>query len=504
METNRFRCHASVILENLGTMFWFVVLMLFTSLDEYSEIIQMVLNGEITIFQALISMGVFLAVILIVLAYNWVVWLKTWIVIDEEAIVVERNLLNRKVNTIGMKNISNINMEQNIFERIVGTYKIKLDTNSSTTANETDVKIILSKEKALWFKEQVMKRMQEETGEIEQQTMDYDVEYTMKDIILHCVYTANPVSVLFCIGFLASCFVSLQMFRSGASLVDGMVQILGGVFAVFVVAVSAIQSLIKDFFVYYGFKAKRQEDKIYLAHGLLKKRHYTLAVDKINAVKIVSPVTSRILGRQYVQVICVGVGDEKNENSMLLLSERKEEMERKLSLLLPEYVVEQPVLQSRHKKSLWMEWVSILILICIFGGLGVLAGICNLLSIPSLLARILIVICSIFMIFVSIFGTIMRCRTCKISLGKQSLLIVNGTYGKASIWIPYAKIQELDYAQGPLARHFGYAKGLVFILAASLDSFHATTYFDKAVFDEIQNRMLMRKGRRIDEKKTEE
>ncbi|MBO5087251.1 MAG: PH domain-containing protein, partial [Lachnospiraceae bacterium] len=177
MEQNKFRCHASVIVENLGGAFWFIVLMLFSSLDNASELFTLLMEGEITLFQALAGTGVVLVIVAVILIYNWVVWAKTWISIDNEAIVIEKNLLNRKVNTIGMKNISNINMEQNVFERIVGTYKIKLDTNSATTADQTDVKIILSKDKAEWFKQQVMQRMNEDVEELVVDAEEYDVEY---------------------------------------------------------------------------------------------------------------------------------------------------------------------------------------------------------------------------------------------------------------------------------------------------------------------------------------
>lgn len=493
MEQNRFRCHASVILENLGGMFWFIVLMLISSLDEYSDIILSLLAGDVTIFQALISMGVFFAFILIVLLYNWIVWSKTYISIDDEAIVVERNLLNRKVNTIGMKNISNINMEQNIFERIVGTYKIKLDTNSSTTANETDVKIVLSKEKALWFKKQVMLRMKEDTKEPVQTALEYDVEYTPKDIVMHCLYTASPIAVLFCVGVFAGCYISFRIINDNVSLMSAMINLLGGIFATVIVVGSIFQSLVKDFFVYYGFKARRQDNKIYLTHGLLKKRQYTIAVDKINGVKMVSPVVSRIFGRQYVQVICVGVGDEKNENSMLLLSEKTSDMEKKLALLLPEFVIQQPGLLSRHKNSMWKEVISMIIVILLFGTVSVLFGGINILGIPNMFWRILIFAVCVIIILYIFTGTFLQYKTSKIGLEDHNLLIVNGSFSKVSIWIPYSKIQKLDYTQGPLARHFGYAGGVVYILAATFDSIHTTSFFSQEVFEEIKKRMLVRR-----------
>ena len=82
------------------------------------------------------------------------------------SIVIEQNTLNRKKNTIGIKNISNVNTEQNLFEMLLGTYKVKLDTNSLSTADKTDVKIVLKKAQAEWFKNAVMSLMEETPGKI--------------------------------------------------------------------------------------------------------------------------------------------------------------------------------------------------------------------------------------------------------------------------------------------------------------------------------------------------
>lgn len=496
MEQNRFRCHASVIIENLGGAFWFIVIMLFSSIEDSAELFSLLLQGEITLFQALAGVGVVFGIVVIIVVYNWVVWSKTWISIDNEAIVIERNLLNRKVNTIGMKNISNINMEQNIFERIVGTYKIKLDTNSATTADQTDVKIILSKSKAEWFKQQVMFRMNAEDEEVIEETQAYDVEYKAKDIIMHCVYTANPVAVLICIAFIVGCAVALQFVDTGAALVDGFINVLGSVITILIVIGSVFQSLIKDFFVYYGFKARRSDNKIYLSHGFFKKRQYTIAVDKINAVEIVSPVVSRILGRQFVKVICVGVGDEENENSMLLLSEKAEDLQEKLSILLPEFVIRQPEIIPRDKHSIWGDVISISIHVLIWGAVAIVVGAMDVLEIETVWIRALIVIACICILLLLLLGTYLNFKTCGIGMTEDNLLIVMGGYGKTLTWVPYAKIQELEYSQGPIARHFGIANGIIYILAATLSSIHATSYFELQVFDEIHKRMLQRKGNR--------
>ena len=334
MKQDKFRCHFSIVFENLGSAFWFIVMCFVTQIDNLTEIewSQLKKGGETAADVLYIGIGL-LAVILLVFFIQCIKWAKTWILIEEDAIIIERRTLKRISNTIGIKNISNINMEQNLFERLVGTYKIKLDTNSRTTADSTDVKIVLSKTKAIYFKEQIMLYMNEQNEKTDEVQEEYDIFYTVKDIIFHCFYTASIASVIILAGTLLGCIVGIRSFRTGAFVVDGLVNVIGSVAAIIVILGSALQGLVQDFFIYYGFRAARRENKIYLQHGLFKKRQYTLAVDKINAVQVISPTFSRLWKRQYVKIICIGVGDEKNEDAMLLLSESREDMYRKLFFL---------------------------------------------------------------------------------------------------------------------------------------------------------------------------
>ena len=78
--------------------------------------------------------GILAAGLVIVLGWQTLIWAKTYISIQDNVLIVERNTLNRKRNTIGLSNISNVNLEQNVLEMIFGTCKVKLDTNSLSTA----------------------------------------------------------------------------------------------------------------------------------------------------------------------------------------------------------------------------------------------------------------------------------------------------------------------------------------------------------------------------------
>jgi len=134
MSKEKFRCHPSIILEKTCGVIIALFFIFFRNLDDLQEIVKDGFSGE-----NLLILGIIMGLLILILIYNIMVWAKTFIAIEENTIVIQRNTINSKENTFGIRNISNVNLEQNIFERIIGTYKIKIDTDSLSTANSTDI-----------------------------------------------------------------------------------------------------------------------------------------------------------------------------------------------------------------------------------------------------------------------------------------------------------------------------------------------------------------------------
>ena len=149
MENNiRFRNHISIIFEQIGSVMIFLLIMAGTGfIQNFQEIKKKNLDlTELTSkdIQLLILICLAAAGLLIfIIAWQLVVWSKTYISIQNNTLILERNTLNKKKHAIGIKNISNVNTEQNLFEMILGTCKLKLDTNTLSTADQTDVKIVM-------------------------------------------------------------------------------------------------------------------------------------------------------------------------------------------------------------------------------------------------------------------------------------------------------------------------------------------------------------------------
>ncbi|MGL5695208.1 MAG: PH domain-containing protein, partial [Peptostreptococcaceae bacterium] len=126
MENEKIRCHPSIILEKFSgiiTVLFFIAVTV--SGDDISIILE---EGDIVSITWIILGAI--CVLSIILIYNIMIWSKTYIYFEENTIIIQRNTIKLKMNTYGIQNISNVNLEQNIFERIIGTYKVKIDTDS--------------------------------------------------------------------------------------------------------------------------------------------------------------------------------------------------------------------------------------------------------------------------------------------------------------------------------------------------------------------------------------
>lgn len=64
-------------------------------------------------------LGLMLLLPVFIAGYQFLVWKKTWIYLEEQTLVIERNTLRRKKNTYNPAHISNINTEQNLFELMI-------------------------------------------------------------------------------------------------------------------------------------------------------------------------------------------------------------------------------------------------------------------------------------------------------------------------------------------------------------------------------------------------
>lgn len=478
----KFRCHPSIILENISGIFIFLILL---TISSYDDIAVLLTEGGVIIIMSILVLLSFIII------YNILIWYKTYISIEENTIIIKRNTIVSNENTYGIKNISSINLDQNVFERMIGTYKVKIDTDSLSTANDTDIEIVLSKEKAYEFKKNILGLMNmEKSKSIDNENKDiscdaeldfmkdddieYDLVYSTKDIIKHCLYSLQVRLIIF---YLVVFLFTTEVLKE----LEGISSI--GL-SVIPIGIGILQPLIGNLLKYHKFSIKRLEDRLYISYGMFKKRKYTVPVNRINAINIKQSTISRIFKRYSVDIVTIGVGDDVSEGSKILLSSNREDFIKNIKILLPEISLGDDIaLQKESKKSLIIRFFNITIYMTILG--IVLYFITRLnYKIPYVFILGLVIFLGGLLIFYMIY------ITRGIYLGEDKLIISCGVFTKKISIIKYKKIQYMNVHKTPISSKLNLCNGKIYILASLGNDMRAIGYYDEDLFEKLGKKII--------------
>ncbi|WP_434798666.1 PH domain-containing protein [Terrisporobacter vanillatitrophus] len=493
MSEEKFRCHPSIIVEKACGVITALFFLFFTNLDDLEEMAKGGYNSE-----NLLILGAILGVLALILIYNIVVWAKTFITIEENTIIIQRNTINSKENTFGIKNISNINLEQNVFERIIGTYKIKIDTDSLSTANSTDIEILLSKKHAYDFKNKVLslmnneklKNVQSDENNIninslgdeiyfDYENIEYDIVYSVNDVLKHCFYNLSLFGFIFNLGMIG--FVAFTSVG-----IDGV----KGFFALALVLITSCISILKFFFGdlirYYNFSIKREKDKLYISYGLLKMKKFAVPINRINALNIKQSCISRVFKKYQSDIVTIGVGDDKSEGSQILLSSNKEDFIRNMQILLPELNLEEYLNLERESKNHHI----IKIIEIIFGTIFCSLILYCIYKFDTGLSPLLFLGIDFLIFLILVLSYYMSYITCGLYMGNDSMSVSWGVFAKKISIIKYEKVQYMNVRETPVSSKLGLCRGELHILASLGNGIRTLGYYNSSLFEKLKDKIL--------------
>ncbi len=503
METMKTRNHVSYILEQLGKTLIFLVILILGQAEVLEEAVVLFRDGKW--MEAFIAMGAIFVVIIVVVGLSAWRWYRTTITVADGMVTIEQNTLNKKKDSIAVKNISNINLEQNLFEMLVGTYMLKLDTDTMSTADKTDVKIVLKKDDAYAMKNVIMSMIKEEQEEHEEMQeaaipeadfmedeneKNYDVTYSFKEIIKNCLINTSIAGALVAIGMLIGTVASVVLLVKEGETIGGV--LLGCIMQLFVGG-SVAWAIVKGWLADYNFRAKRQGDKIYVRCGLLKVRKYAVPVNRINAVCIQTTLIGRLCRYAYVKVINVGGEGDDVDGMKLMLFEPLASLREHLRVLLPEmdmpeYTLEHQTMGVLIKKL--AKWLVIL---------GIVCGVAIRFLIFQVDGLWLIWVCVLVTVFV-LLSVCLRWRSEGIAVLDDYLVIRRGVFSQTTEWIPYDRIQFINYTDGPLERRMNMRHGYVSILASTQSRMQPFGCFSDATFGKLEEKFQKTYKKNLDNK----
>lgn len=481
MEKFRSRCHFSIIFQSIW-QFWAVILIfLLQQLDSLVELFRDFDFSEVP-KDGLLALGGLILISAVIFIWQFLRWKKTWIILNDNLIILERKTLNKVKKTIALETVSTVNIEQNLFDRIVGTCRIKIDTNSMTTANETDINILLKKDKATLFKNLVMELIDQPKAQtagphpVQEEKKVYSASAT--DLFLHWVYTIPITSLLIVIGCIA-----FAIFYIGANSVEVLLlEIFGSFLAAALIFIGALVNVIKQFVNYYNFTIYRDGDDIHIKHGLIKLREYTVPVNKINAITIDQAPVARLLGKYAVKVSTVGIGDNKNENAYLSMAMSKEQMVLQMNEILPEYSFEH-MLNVNPEEKVGMK---VRLLQSIKWHI-LLLGIATVLYLGDLPIWVSLIPVGLD-VFINLLY-ILSHKAAGFNFTDSGVILAFGFFGRHFTLCNYGKMEYIQLDQHPAARINGVYRGMLHMLNHPVD----LPYVKREVAETIYQNMIKTK-----------
>lgn len=508
MENNvRFRNHFSIVLPNLKGILW-LILMAFLSaiLQEDME-------------EAIVTVLTWIAIIVIVLVWQIIVWAKTWITIEENSIVIERNTkISRKKNTIGIANISNVNLEQGLLAMLLGTCKLKLDTNSLSTANATDVTIVLKKNQAeqlrAWLMARISGEEEQHVNAVVQETLEREsgaivrsdskivvtsgvdkrIRVSGGDILLHGIFSSRFLYTIFVPLYIVLEFVT-EMDQTD---LDYIMQEAGnfaaesiGITLLILIAIiswmvlAMVFGLVKTAIKYWDFQIERKGQKILIEYGLTKKVNYSIPVDKIQAVVVKQSILARICRRYMVEVVNVGMNDDQKEvQGFLLPYGSKKLLQERVQMLLPEFLDCLELEVERQPKSIWIVWLwPVFIYILIMSGI--------LFVVAEFVPDMLSIVCAGAVVLSIGFLVIklMSYYTKGTKFKEEIFVAATGTFSRKYVYVKYENIQYLILKQSFLAKRVGVQRGLAMLLASTINQAQEIPFFAENEIEKIKERI---------------
>lgn len=442
-----------------------------------------------------------LALLLVLLGWFLNRWYRTTLRVKDGTITYRQKTLTRKSNTLSVKQVSNVNVEQNIFEMIFGTCKMRLDTDSLSTADKTDVEMVLKKRRAEEVKKSILAMkegvdVQEVEGDMDVE--EYDILYTAGETMVNGLLSITVSQLVATVAFLVSFALTLSVTLHDVSKgdYDNVIAGLGLLVMEFFTAFSLAWAIIKKILQDFRFRARRKDDQIYVSCGLWKKKSYMVPVDKINGVKIEYPVLARIFGRGYLRVLNVGGEGEEADGMKLLLLGTYDDLKRRMEILLPEF--QMPDLKKRTRVP--RQWMYIRMLASAVMGvvsgaavyLGLLTGFGSEREFHQAIGWNCPAIClgiGTAMMLLWLLRSYLMYKTCGIGYLPKELLLVQGRFRKEVSLIPYGRIQYICYERGPMEQFFGLQHGHVSLLASMASRYRQMGSFRVEDFHVLEEKL---------------
>ncbi len=410
-----------------------------------------------------------------VVVWSVILWRKTRYYFLDDEIVVLRDTVFRKETRIQYERLASINVQRDFICRIIGTTRLAFNLNSNVNVLRAEAYIYLKEDEAEALRKDLYGRMFKATngavgapvesdvpGEVsEEAAIPQDahagftpledaeplVQISTFDILLHSVIGMPSAQALF--GILMVIY----------SVVSFFVQSSISVFAVVIFVAEFILPAVGTFIRYYGYRLVRVGDTVSVSSGLFSTRTNSFKLTKVNYVRVREPLFCRFIGRAILEAEVVGTA---NENGIPLLCPTKD---KKVVMglfheLLPEFECSE--MQEKQSKTS-LATIGLYMLIY----MAAVSVVSYFLYQQDLHGwNFLLYLADAILVVYIVVWAALAFKTYRLAMNDSILMLVTGSYDRASNYILFDKIQYSTVRSTPLQRRRGDGRCLVSMLSS--------------------------------------
>lgn len=457
-------------LKGIGVILCFGASIILSSIEEF--------DLGVLLFSAIAI--IFMAIIYLI--YCFIYYKNTGYIIDSEGINLKKGVFFRKNINISYDKINAIDYSQSLLERIIGIKTLKIDTGSTIQAENPEIVIIEDDDKIIEIENEIKSYMNKDKKEVieEEKTSNIDIEYKfdLGKMILYSILSVMPLCLL-AFAFVFTLSISLLVIKEFLYLGILLVCL------VILIFISIFGSIIHQFLYNYNYEIEKNEDYIFINHGLFTRYHNTLPIKKVKAIIIEQNIVKRMFGFASVKIEVVGFGRTEEQATNLLFPLIKlNEINNYLSNMLPNFTYVEPNIKSKY-----FRFYLFIPSIFIIGLISVLLAFYPLINNQIYLLGVFLI--GTFMYLLMLLNQMLSYSNSGLSVLDDRIIISNGSFTKRMIILSIKSMIGLEKKDTYCRRKKNTTSIIVHYFNHALKNTEKIKIIDDKCFDEL-NKVLIK------------
>lgn len=312
------------------------------------------------------------------LAYLLMKWVSYKYRLDDTAFHLYEGILTKKKQTIPFSKIQNINRHTTLLHRIFKVTSIRFETGMVGDDSRVEFAVISVNEAdrlEAYTKQAVrLEKEPEAEGKAGDSTEEIGTPYITPERVIHFTPTKKEIikASFTSLSFLGMITLLIWAYFKLTEYIDVEEQVVGiyslimsswiwiTLTAVGLLVLSIVFGMVTTYIRYGKYEISSDHDRIYIAKGVIEETTFSIAKERVQAIKIKQSLLKRMLGLAEVKLTVVGGDSDSDKDKQDVSSlypflpiKRAYEM---IAEILPAYEVTEKM-TSLPRKSLWVRLV---------------------------------------------------------------------------------------------------------------------------------------------------